>query len=124
MQDFTKIEAWKGAHALVLRVYRVTKDFPQEERYGVISQLRRAAVSVPTNIAEGARRKSRTDYAHFLNISESSLAEVRYLVLLSGDLGYLQKEEVAKIGAEATSVSKLLYALRTKVEEVEAGSDS
>ena len=86
MQRFNDLKVWQRSHALVLEVYRRTASFPDGERFGLISQLRRAAVSVPTNIAEGSKRQRSQDYARFLNIAEGSLAEVEYLLLLSRDL--------------------------------------
>lgn len=88
MQRFTEIKVWQRGHALVLSVYRATVGFPIAERYGLLSQLRRAALSVPTNIAEGSKRTGRQEYARFLNISEASLAETEYLLMVSRDLLY------------------------------------
>ena len=82
MQHFTRLEVWKRGHALVLAVYRLTDAFPKEERFGLTAQLRRAAASVPTNIAEGAKRRTNTEFARFLNIAEGSLSEVEYLFML------------------------------------------
>ncbi len=75
MQRFTELRVWQRSHALVLNVYRLTESFPQQERYGLTAQLRRAALSVPTNIAEGSKRLTSLEYARFLNIAEGSLAE-------------------------------------------------
>ena len=101
---------------MVLEIYRLTKSFPNDERFGVVSQLRRAAVSVPMNIAEGAKRQGQKDYTRFLNIAEGSLAETDYLVLLSRDLGYLPLKESEKPWAEAAEIARMLNALRAKVE--------
>ena len=114
MQRFTEIKAWQRSHALVLDVYRLSAEFPREERYGITSQLRRADVSVPTNIAEGAKRMSGADYARFLNIAEASLAETEYLLMLSRDLGL--PGDVEPLLNEIPQVSKMLNALRTAVE--------
>ena len=89
MQRFTELEVWRRSHSLVLEIYRLTQSFPSEEKFGLTSQIRRAAVSVATNIAEGSKRVARPDYARFLNISEGSLAETQYLLMVSRDLGYL-----------------------------------
>jgi len=75
MQRFTELKVWQRSHELTLEVYRVTASFPSTERFGLISQPRRASASVPTNIAEGSKRQSNQEYARFLNIAEGSLAE-------------------------------------------------
>ncbi len=84
-QRFTELKVWQRSHALFLDLYKLTAKFPGDERFGLTSQLRRAAMSVPTNIAEGSKRQSNVEYARFLNIAEGSLAETEYLVLLSRD---------------------------------------
>src|ERR1700733_7466309 len=89
MKRFTDLMVWQRSHALVLQVYRLTKTFPSDERFGLTSQLRRAVLSVPTNIAEGSKRLTNPEYARFLNIAEGSLAETEYLLMVSRDLGYL-----------------------------------
>jgi four helix bundle protein len=116
MQRFTEIRAWQRGHALVLNVYRATVGFPQAERYGIISQLRRAVVSVPTNIAEGSKRASNQDYARFLNMAEGSLAETEYLMMVSQDLGYLPTPAGSALLKEARELARMLHALRQKVE--------
>lgn len=116
MQKFQDLRVWQRSHALALEIYKLTASFPKSEQFGLISQLRRAAASVPTNIAEGSKRRTRPEYARFLNISEGSLAEVEYLLILSRDLGFLSPAHAAKTLAEATEIAKMLYALRCKVE--------
>ena len=87
--SFRQLDAWKEAHALVLMVYEVTNEFPRDERFGVIAQMRRAAVSIPANIAEGFKRHGLRDKIHFYNVSEGSLEELKYFLILSKDLGYV-----------------------------------
>jgi four helix bundle protein len=116
MQRFTELKVWQRSHALTLDVYRLTRDFPGDERFGVVSQLRRAASSVPTNLAEGSKRKTSQDYARFLNVAEGSLAEVEYLLMLSRNLGYLRAEAAATILASVAEIARMLHALRTRVE--------
>lgn len=116
MQPFTELKVWQRSHALVLQLYSLTREFPADERFGLTSQLRRAATSVPTNIAEGSRRQHRQDFARFLNIAEGSLAEVEYLVMLSRDLGYVDEETTRAQIDEANEIARMLYALRRKVE--------
>jgi len=101
---------------LTLEIYKLSKSFPGDERFGLVLQLRRAAASVPTNIAEGSKRLSNPEYAHFLNIAEGSLAETQYLLLLSRDLGYLSPEALEHPLNEIGDSARMLHALRTKVE--------
>jgi len=106
-KSFEDLIVWKKAHDFVLTVYRVTKEFPKEEMYGLTSQFRRAAVSVPANIAEGFGKKSKLDKLRYLNISQGSLEECRYYVLLSKDLGYLKVSSEDMLN-QVVDVSKLL----------------
>jgi four helix bundle protein len=116
VQRFTELKVWQRSHALVLEVYRLTTKFPADERFGVVAQLRRAMLSVPTNIAEGSKRESRQDYARFLNIAEGSLVEAEYLLMVSRDLGYLTAEVVAPVLKEIKEIAQMLHNLRVKVE--------
>lgn len=122
MQHFANLNVWKRSHTLVLNLYRLSAGFPAEERFGLTSQIRRAAASVPTNIAEGSKRKSQRDYAHFLNLAEASLAETEYLILLSRDLAYLTPVQAEPLQQEVSEISRMLYALRDKIERAESGS--
>lgn len=106
-RSFQELIVWQKAHQLVLDVYKTTASFPQTEMYGLSTQFRRAAVSIPANIAEGFRRKGQADKVRFLNIAEGSLEECRYYVILSKDLGYAETEGI-KVQME--EVSKLLCA--------------
>jgi four helix bundle protein len=115
MQPFTDLKVWQRSHALVLKIYTLTSDFPAEERFGLTSQLRRAATSVATNIAEGSRRQHAQDFARFLNIAEASLAELEYLLMLTRDLGFAGQPLDPHI-AEAIEIARMLHALRRKVE--------
>jgi four helix bundle protein len=120
MQNFRELKVWQGSHALVLEVYRLTRSFPPEERFCLVTQLRRAAVSVPTNLAEGAKRQTRPDYARFINMAEGSLAETEYLITLSRDLGYLTRSATEAPLAEMGVISRMLHSLREKVETASA----
>lgn len=115
MQGFTELKVWQRSHEFVLQVYRLTNSFPHEERFGLTSQLGRAALSVPTNIAEGSNRQTNPEYARFLAIAEGSLAETEYLLMLSRDLGYLPAENCKPVLAEADEIARMLHGLRTKV---------
>ncbi|MFZ4693714.1 MAG: four helix bundle protein [Verrucomicrobiia bacterium] len=87
-RTFRDLIVWQKAHELVLAVYRFTSRFPTEERYGLVSQLRRAAVSAPANMAEGFSKRGRADKARFFNMAQGSLEELHYYLILAEDLGY------------------------------------
>ena len=91
-RSFEDIMAWQKAHSFVLAVYKETKDFPEDERFGLTSQFRRAAVSIAANIAEGYKKLSKADKLRFFNISQGSLEECRYYCILSRDLGYINEQ--------------------------------
>jgi four helix bundle protein len=107
-QSFTELIVWQKAHQFVLAIYEITKGFPKEEIYGLTSQFRRAAVSIPANIAEGYRKRSKKDKAKYFNIAEGSLEECKYYLILSKDLTYIIDNDNTFSLAE--EVSKLLYA--------------
>ncbi len=119
MQPYRELKVWQRSHALVLQIYRVSAAFPTEERFGLTSQLRRAAVSVPSNIAEGSKRKTKADFAHFLNVAEGSSSETEYLLILARDLTYLATDEVQGLLQEVDEIARMLYTLRTKVEHAD-----
>ena len=110
MFRFEDILAWQKAHAFVLLVYRVTGHFPEVERFGLISQFRRAAVSIKANIAEGYKKLSKADKLRFFNISQGSLEECRDYIILSRDLDFLQKDEFEALCTSIEEASKLLNA--------------
>ena len=91
--SYEDLEIFKGGYKLSLYIYKITSKYPKEERYGVISQIRRAAISIPLNIAEGYGRRSREEFKRFLKISLGSCNETKTLILLSKDLGYINKEQ-------------------------------
>jgi four helix bundle protein len=117
MRDFRKIKVYQKAETLVLTVYRVTKDFPKDELYGLTSQIRRAVVSIACNIAEGASRQHEKDYVHFLYIARASLAEVRCLISLSAQLGYLSQADQEQVEILLEEGSKMLYGLIKTIKE-------
>lgn len=102
---FTDLLVWQKAHRSVLEVYAYTRGFPRHERSGLAGQFRRAAVSVPANIAEGFRRRGKADKARFYNIAQGSLEECRYYLILAHDLGYGETHELMSLLSE---VSRLL----------------
>src|SRR6266536_2729417 len=108
-RDFKKIRAWQLSDDLTVEVYKITKNFPREEVYGLSSQLRRAASSVPANIAEGANRSGKKEYLQFLSVA--SLAEARYFLHLSSRLAYLGDVDYSKASKLAEETSKTLSGL-------------
>jgi len=111
-RSFEDLIVWRKAHEFVLSVYRLTKKFPRTEMYGLISQLRRSAVSIPANIVEGFRRKGRPDKARLFNVAEASADESRYYLILARDMGYGDWSEEMDLLEE---VSKLLRAYARSV---------
>ena len=106
MQDFKNLQVWQKSHALVLDVYAKTANFPPSELYGLVSQIRRAAVSSPSNIAEGSSRGGDKEFAQFLRIACGSTSELGYLFILVADLAYLDKRTAADIGEQAVEVRR------------------
>ena len=114
MRDFRKLKVWEKAHLLAKAVYAATKSFPVEERYGMTSQIRRAAVSIPTNIAEGCGRQGEKELSRFLGIAAGSASEVEYLLLLSFELGFFDNE-YRDLNQRVVEVKKMISALVTKL---------
>jgi len=112
-KSFEELIVWQKTHQLTLDVYKMAQQFPKEEIYGITSQIRRASVSIAANIAEGYRRRTRKDKARFFNISEGSLDEVKYYLILAKDLSFI-KENSALLSM-ADEVSKLLYSYKTAI---------
>lgn len=106
-RSFRDLIVWQKAHQFVLAVYPFTATFPRQETYGLSMQMRRAAVSIPANIAEGFRRRGKADKARFMNIAEGSIEECRYYLILAKDLGYGDTE---KLAVALEEVSRLLAA--------------
>lgn len=112
---FKKIKVWKKAHRLVLGIYKTSRFFPANERYGLIAQLRRSAASVATNIVEGYKRKSDKDFAHFLNMADSSLEETKYHMLLAFDLTYLHQAEYERLSVLAEEIGRMLSGFQNRL---------
>ena len=111
-RSFQDLIVWQKAHQFVLDIYRFTDKFPQKEIYGLTSQIRRSAVSIPANIAEGFRKRGRADKPRFLNISEGSLEETRYYLILAHDLQYGDSSDLMQ---KLEEISKLLHAYSTSI---------
>src|SRR3954453_16478424 len=108
MGDFRNLRVWQRAHQLTLEVYGETRAFPKEERYRLTNQLRRAAASVPSNIAEGCGRSGDAELARFLTIARGSARELDSLLLLAHDLGYLKPSRYEQLAADAQGIARML----------------
>lgn len=117
MREIRKYEVFKRSHQLVLDVYRLTSKFPQIETYGLVAQMRRAAYSIPMNLAEGAAREGAKEFAQFVNIAIGSCEELRYQLLLAKDLFYVDEEEYASIEREYEGVKRMLTQLYKKLRK-------
>ncbi len=115
MRDFRRLTVWRKAHRLVLELYTHTNNFPRSEMYGLTAQIRRAAVSVPANIAEGYGHQGDKELARYLRIAQSSSSEFSYHLLLSRDLGYLNRDVYERLAASLKEVQSMLIGLANKV---------
>src|ERR1700688_1991001 len=111
LKSFQELEVWRKAHNLVLQTYRVTDSFPDRERYGIVSQVRRSAASIPANIAEAFGRRTTKELLQFLANANGSLEETRYFLLLSRDLGYLKDQDFHEMDTHCSSVAQMIAAL-------------
>lgn len=117
MQDFKKIFFWKKSYEFSLRIYRETQAFPSDEKYGLTSQLRRAAISIPINIAEGAGRNSNKEFANFLQISIGSASEVECELMFARDLGYLDEDVYSFLDLELKQIRRMMYSYREAISK-------
>ena len=115
-KTFKDLIMWQKAHAFVLLVYKISEKFPKTEQFCLTSQLRRAAISIPANIAEGYRRKGKADKLRFYNIAQTSLEECRYYVVLSKDLNYINISEETELNLDLEDTSRGLTAYCNKME--------
>ena len=113
-KSFEDLIVWQQAHAFTLQVYAATRNFPRDEIYGITSQLRRAAVSIAANIAEGFRKRTTTDKAGYLNISEGSLDECRYYLILAHDLGLLEKQSLWNLESGILNLESGIWNLESR----------
>ena len=117
LKNFKELDVWRAAHQLALGIYRMTREFPKHEMYGITSQVRRSAYSVPSNIAEGWGRRSTKDFLRHLAISNGSLEETRYFLLLATDLGYSGAEQRDEIDALSNRIGAMLAALERSLKK-------
>jgi four helix bundle protein len=115
MRDFKGLKVWEKAHQLVKEIYVVTRNFPDDERFGLTSQLRRAAVSIPSNVAEGCGRESQREFARFLSISAGSSSEVEYQLLLAFDINYLEQEQYLQLNNNIIEIKRMLNSFIKKL---------
>ena len=113
-QSFKDLIVWQKSHTLVLGIYRLSDNFPQREIYSLTSQLRRAAISIPANIAEGYKKKGAADKVRFMNIAQGSLEEVRYYLILAQDLNYA---DTNRLSEQLDEVGRLLYSYSKAISE-------
>lgn len=106
-KSFRDLLVWQKAHALVLDVYKCTRSFPEDEKFVLVNQMRRAAISIPANITEGFKKKGKRDKLNYFNIAQGSLEELKYFLILASDLGYMGENKLAH---SAEEVSRLLEA--------------
>ena len=115
MRDFTKYEVWNDAIEIARMIYLVSEQFPSEEKFGLISQIRRSAISISSNIAEGCSRSSEKDFKRFIEISLGSAFELRSQLIISNKLGYFKENQESEIYALLDKISKQLNSLITKL---------
>ncbi len=117
MQDYRKLDVWNRSHLFTLKVYQITRGFPPDEKYGLVSQLRRASASVPANLAEGCGRSSSTELARFAEIAHGSASEAEYHLLLSQDLGYLPDQSHVELSREIAEIKRMLGGLIRRLRD-------
>ena len=111
VEGYEQLQVWERSHALALQVYKLTRNFPKSELYGLTAQLRRAVTAIPTNIAEGSARASRREYLQFCYIARGSLAEARYLLRLAHDLDYLSTSDFESTLEACDNIVRMLNGL-------------
>jgi four helix bundle protein len=116
LKSYKELMVWQKSFQLCKEIYRITKDFPKEEKFGLTSQIRRAAVSVPSNIAEGYGRKTTPEYIRALYVAYGSHCELETQVLLSGELGYIRAEDINGVQEHIAEIERMLKALIKSLE--------
>lgn len=120
MKDFRTLNVWQKSHKLAVMIYQETKKFPKEEVYGITSQIRRAIVSIPTNLAEGCGRGSDRDFAKFAQIAFGSANESEYLILLSNELGFIDRADYDDLTEKLTEIKRMLTSLIKNLHKSES----
>ena len=122
MADFRQLKVWQKAHEVTLDIYRITQQFPKTEVYGLTSQMRRASISIGSNIAEGRGRDGDAEFGRFIQIACGSAAELEYQLLVARDLGYVAETEFAKLNTRLAEVGRMLVSLRGSVKNASAAT--
>jgi four helix bundle protein len=117
LKNYKGLKVWQKSYQLCLKIYKVTSKFPGEEKFGLVSQIRRAVVSIPSNIAEGYGRKTTPDYIRSLFIAYGSICELETQILLAGDLGYIDPSVLEEIKKDIQEVERMLKAMIRALEE-------
>jgi four helix bundle protein len=117
MSNFRELRVWQMSMDFVVQIYTITQNFPTAETYGLSSQMRRAAVSIPSNVAEGQTREHLKEFLHHLSIAQASLAELQTQIEIASRLQYFQATKVAEILEQASAISRQLYALRNSLNK-------
>ena len=116
IRDFYNMTVWQKSHALTLQIYKITQDFPKDEQYGLTSQMRRAVMSIPTNIAEGSGRGTNGDFVRFMQISMGSAAELKYQLFLARDLQYISIEQYQSLKAMVVEIKMMLASFMKRIQ--------
>jgi four helix bundle protein len=111
LKNYQELLVWQKAHSLVLDIYKISSRFPQEEQFGIVQQIRRAAYSVPANIAEGFERSYTKEFIRFITVAKGSLSETKYFLILSRDLGYIEQEVYFELEKDFDEIGKMLNGL-------------
>lgn len=120
MRSFQNLDIWKRSHALAIEIYKVTRTFPSNEAFGQVSQIRRAVVSIPTNIAEGCGRRTNSEFANFLNIASGSASEVEYEIILAKETNYINEQQYKYLINEIRQIRSMISAYMTRLHDTKA----
>ena len=116
MHNYRELKVWNKAIDLVTHIYEISKEFPNEEKYGIISQMRRSAVSIPSNISEGAGRNSDKEFIQFLGIAQGSSFELQTQIIISYKLNYITNKDFEKLNNSIEEVEKMIYGFQSKLK--------
>jgi four helix bundle protein len=124
VKSVEELEVFKKAHNLTLNIYKISKKFPAEERFGLTSQIRRAGASICTNLMEGSHRLGRKEFRQFVGIAKGSTGELKYHLLLAKDLEYLPEDQFIVLRSEAEEISKMLNGLAKSLSDTDTDTDT